>query len=154
MIDVFHLRTHMHACTLLVFVCVSVCVSKAWVVTHFDWELRPLAGRACGPGRSQQGSKPLCSSAPLAVVGPCPCHAEEVFTRTPYWEASSMKNRTISLCLIVGSSIRFAQGSEPLSYTVVLTFIPVDLYGACHFAVRNGCCGPNRPGSIVAPPKS
>lgn len=99
--SLFYLCMSLHACILYNFklsICVflSMCVSGAWVVTHSDCEPRPLAGKAVGLAGLSRASKAalqlsLLSSAPLVVAGPSPCHSEEVFKRTPYWEASSVK---------------------------------------------------------------
>lgn len=43
----------------------SMCVSGAWVVTHSDCELRPLAGEAVGLAGLSRALKQLCSSARL-----------------------------------------------------------------------------------------
>jgi len=40
-------------------------VSGAWIVTHSDWELRPLAGRAVSLAGLSRALKQLCSSARL-----------------------------------------------------------------------------------------
>ena len=75
---------------LYVCVCISMCVSGAWAVTHSDCEPRPLAGKAVGLAGLSRALKQL-SSAPLVAAGPAPCHTEEVLKRTPYWEASNVK---------------------------------------------------------------
>lgn len=98
------------------YLCAKVCVSGAWVVTHSesDWELRPLAGRAwqVSAGLKSSSATQLSFS---GGVGPSPRHAEEAFMRTPYWEASSMKNRTMSSCLIVSSHVGSTVGSDSQS---------------------------------------
>lgn len=83
----------------------SMCVSGARVVTHSDCEPRPLAGEACGSGRSLQGSEAALQlgSAPLVVAGLSPCHTEEVFRRTPYWEASSVKTGQCHYVLLLAA---------------------------------------------------
>lgn len=93
-------------------VCLCVCVSGAWAVTHSDCEPRPPGRETCVPGRSQQGSKAAqqLSSAPLVVAGPSPCHSEEVFTRTPYWEASSVKTGQCHHVLLLATMLAPQQG--------------------------------------------
>ena len=81
-----------HLSYLLVCFCIIVCVRV--LGSNSRWLRAEAPGReSCWSGRSQQGSKATLqlSFARLVVAGLSPWHTEEVFKRTPYWEASSVK---------------------------------------------------------------
>lgn len=135
-------------------VSVLACVSRAWVVTHSDFERGPWQG-ALWAWQVSAGLE--SSSAQLGSAGGCRPVSMSLWRcvhESSLLGGLQQENRIMSSCFIAGSHVSSTIGSERLCWSEAQRFVPVDFVQCLSFShdewQQGHCyssCGPARSAS-------